>query len=298
MKLSPSPEPGLARSSCDLDATASELPQRIREELRGDRSPPKKSRSREKRERRVKHRSRGRSCSARRGRKRPRSAGREEVPEAGRKDVDKKDLSWKAGEGRYGLLREETKKEQKFDQQMFVGGVKNPAEVVEGFPTLQNLGRRILGAWERRCNHYPHCLKVAETYGAIECVLEEKWVMKWKEELRKLTGAKGAPTVKLKGKWNYTSPLDQGLYEAWGRRGNDPEVEVPKWIKFGVPLGINRDIKSCNIFPPALKQDSPTRQDDWQASGKTSGTTRWFEIKRKTRRWRSTGWWFRATPSP
>ena len=90
--------------------------------------------------------------------------------------------------------------------------------------------------------------------------------MKWKEELRKVTGARGAPALKLKGKWNYTSPLDQSLYEAWGRRGNDPEVEVPKWIEFGVPLGINCPIKSCNIFPPALKQDSPARQDDWQAA--------------------------------
>ena len=77
----------------------------------------------------------------------------------------KENLSWKAGEGRYGLLREENKKEQRFDQQTFVGGMKNPAEVVEGLPSLQNLGRRIMGAWERHCNRYPHCLKVAETYG-------------------------------------------------------------------------------------------------------------------------------------
>ena len=131
-------------------------------------------------------------------------------------------------------------------------------------PALQNLGRRILGAWERHCNRHPHCLKVAETYGTPDCSLEEKWVMKWKEELRKLTGARGAPSLKLKGKWNYTSPLDQGLYEAWGRRGNDPEVEVPKWIEFGVSLGINCPIRSCNILPP--KQDSFTRQDDWQAA--------------------------------
>ena len=266
MKLSPSPEPGPSRRTHNLDAVASELPQQIRDELRGEGSEKGRSRSRRESRERSKRQPRGSSTSPRRGQKRPRSPSRRRGTGASRKETTEKDLSWKAGEGKYGLLKVDTKKEQKFEQQVFVGGMKNPAEVVEGMPTLQNLGRRIMGAWERHCNHYPHCLKVAETYGTPECVLEEKWVKKWKEELKKLTGAKGAPTLKLKGKWNYTSPLDQNLYEAWGKRGNDPEVEVPKWIESGVPLGINCSIKSCNIFPPALKQDSPMRQDDWQAA--------------------------------
>ena len=161
------------------------------------------------------------------------------------------DLRWRPGSGKYGMLKESQKKEQKLDQQDFVGGMKNPAEVVEGLPTLQNLGRRILGAWERLCGQNPQITKVGETYGSPDCVLEKKWVDRWKGELRKLTGAKGASTVKLKGKWAYQSPLDGNLFEAWGRRANDPETEVAKWIKDGVPLGINSNIRRCNILPPA-----------------------------------------------
>ena len=52
------------------------------------------------------------------------------------------------------MLREVVKKEQRLSQQEFVGGMKNPMETVEGLPPLQNLGRRILGAWERHCNKY------------------------------------------------------------------------------------------------------------------------------------------------
>ena len=151
------------------------------------------------------------------------------------------------------------------DQQGFVGGMKNPMEVVEGIPTLQNLGRRIWGAWERHCMNNPKVLKVGEEYGSEDCELEAHLVERWKEELRKLTGAKGAPAIKLTGKWAYQSPMDGNLIEAWCRRGGDPETEVHRWIKEGVPLGINVPIKTCNIFPPTLKEEIQ-RPEDWQAA--------------------------------
>ena len=113
------------------------------------------------------------------------------------KDQKAGDMRWKPGGGKYGMLREEV-----LDQQDFVWGMKNPMETV-GLPPLQNLGRRILGAWERHCAKYPQALKVGETYGTPECVLEWRWIEKWKEELRKLTGAKGAAKVKLTEKWSY-----------------------------------------------------------------------------------------------
>ena len=96
VKVSPSPEPGSSRRSGNLDTTEAELPQRIRDEFRGGKSPPAKDRNRERSERRAKGRSRERSSSARRGRKRPRSASRENPREAREEASAKKDLSWKA----------------------------------------------------------------------------------------------------------------------------------------------------------------------------------------------------------
>lgn len=64
---------------------------------------------------------------------------KEAKPEENREKDDASkatDLRWKPGSGKYGMLKESQKKEQKFDQQVFVGGMKNPAEVVEGLPTL------------------------------------------------------------------------------------------------------------------------------------------------------------------
>ena len=93
----------------------------------------------------------------------------------------------------------------------------------------------------------------------------DRLVKKWREELKKLTGAKGESTLKLSSKWSFESPLQGNLFEAWGRRGNDPETEVPKWIKEGVPLGINKKIGTCGIFPPTIKEDLPSMQGELQA---------------------------------
>lgn len=79
---------------------------------------------------------------------------------------------------------------------------------------------------------------MGETYGAPDCTLEDRLVANWHEELKKLTGAKGEAPLKLASKGSCISPLQANLFEAWGRRGNDPETEVPKWIKDGVRLGI------------------------------------------------------------
>ena len=60
--------------------------------------------------------------------------------------------------------------------------------------------------------------------------------------------------------------MDYNLFEAWGRRANDPETEVHKWIKEGVPLGIELPIKSCGIFPPTLKGDELQEGGELQAA--------------------------------
>ena len=254
VKVSPSSEPERRRKERDDDQGRHEGKRRKVDEGRDKGSSRKQDDQRTQGEGRRRSRSRS---TKRRGDEGPttsrRRASDSKRGESVKKEDEKEatDLRWKPGSGKYGMLRESQKKEQKLDQQDFVGGMKNPAEVVEGLPTLQNLGRRILGAWERLCGQCPQITKVGETYGSPDCVMEKKWVDRWKGELRKLTGAKGASTVKLKGKWSYQSPLDGNLFEAWGRRAHDPETEVAKWIKDGAPLGINSNIRRCNIFPPA-----------------------------------------------
>ena len=235
VKLSPTPE---AQRGVDQEWTKEE--KRRWEESRNE-AKEKESEAEDKGEKRRKRsKEEERKLEEKRAQKRWRSTSRRsrsrgKARKEDEKEKKKADLRWRPGEGKYGMLKEEKQKEKRLDQQGFVGGMKNPMEVVEGLPTLQNLGRRIWGAWERHCMNNPKVLKVGEQYGSEDCKLEGHLVERWKE------------------------------VEAWCRRGGDPETEVHWWIKEGVPLGVNVPIKTCNVFPPALKEEAQ-RPEDWRAA--------------------------------
>ena len=40
------------------------------------------------------------------------------------------------------------------------------------------------------------------------------------------------------------------VMQAWLDRAGDPETEIEGWCDDGVGIGINRQIKYCNVFPP------------------------------------------------
>ena len=98
-------------------------------------------------------------------------------------------------------------------------------------------------------NEHPKAKEVAETYGTKENEFTPELVIKWKAALKGMVGGSDRPTVRLRGAEEYTSPLDDQLFEAWGRKAGDPEVEVPRWIREGAPLGIAKEIGCCGIFP-------------------------------------------------
>ena len=64
-----------------------------------------------------------------------------------------------------------------------------------------------------------------------------------------MLGASAPKTIRMRGKYEYTSPLDAELWEAWAKRAGDPETQVPHWIREGAPLGIEKAIGTCGIFP-------------------------------------------------
>ena len=97
---------------------------------------------------------------------------------------------------------------------------------------------------------------MAETYGTAHCQFNDKIVMEWKENLKRLVGARAPPALSIQGKNEYKSPLDGEILEAWVDRGGDRETEVPKWVKQGAPLGIQLPIGTCGIFPPANIDDA------------------------------------------
>ena len=165
------------------------------------------------------------------------------------------DLLWKGGVGDYGMLKESKAKKMDPSKLNYVGGMRDPASVVEGMPASLNLGVRIFAAWERFTSSHPLALETAAQYGAKDCSFDEKTVADWQADLRRLVASRGKQKMNLKSKWDYQSPLVLDLVEAWTRKSGDPDVALREWIEKGVPLGINEPIQSCGIFPPAEKLD-------------------------------------------
>ena len=175
----------------------------------------------------------------------------ENSPMDAKKVKNEGDRDWKGGSGKFGMLGESKAKREDPRNLNFLGGMRNPAEVVEGMPNALSLGLRIFAAWERFIKSNPSTLETAAAYGTEACDLDEKALDRWRAELRKAVGAKGKMKAQLKSKWTFTSPIHGDILEAWTMKAADPDTEVAKWVTEGTPLGINCDIKSKGIFPPS-----------------------------------------------
>ena len=196
----------------------------------------------------------------------PRKRSREEVD--GDEGQENAAATWTGGRGRYGLLRESGTKKDGPKNLSFIGGMRNPLKTVEGLPTVGALGMRINGAWDSFLKKYPDAVLLAETYGTQEPQINEEVLNRWREELARIVGARQKPKVELKEAEIYKTPVDLNLLQAWSRRSGDPETEVCSWLESGAPLGIEREIKTCNIFPPS--EEDPTSRLLSEAEGEAS----------------------------
>lgn len=163
--------------------------------------------------------------------------------------------TWVGSDGKHGMLRSRNVSSLEEEQNEYVGGMRNPHKSILGNSSLRSLGVRIRAAWETLVRKRPGTLKVAETYGTPHCSFDDKLVAEWRDTLKRVVGANAPPTLAIKGKYEYKSPLNAEIIEAWASKGGDKETEVPKWVRNGAPLGIQQPIKTCGIFPPADAND-------------------------------------------
>ena len=55
----------------------------------------------------------------------------------------------------------------------YVGGMRDPYKVMLGRSTALTLGIKLRAAWEAFLKRHPGAMKVAETYGTSDCVLDK-----------------------------------------------------------------------------------------------------------------------------
>jgi hypothetical protein len=156
---------------------------------------------------------------------------------------------WQGGEGKHETLKPSSAKDANPALLEFIGGMRDPYKVVLPRATLLSLGLRIRAAWEAFERKHKGTSTVAETYGTPDCDMNDTLVKEWKATLKKVLGAKAPPSVKMKPRWNYMSPLDPELLEAWISKSADPDDIIPDWVRNGAPLGIEVPIQTRGIFP-------------------------------------------------
>ena len=159
------------------------------------------------------------------------------------------DMDWIPGKGNFGMMATQLKKKPEFLPHL--GGLRNPALATLGLPTARALGVKIIAAWESLVQRLPRALVLAETYGTKDAKEDERVTSEWRATLRRLSGSKGVDAVRLQDALKYKSPLFPDLLEAYIHKSGDPEQDVPNWVRNGAPLGMDKKIGECGIFPKA-----------------------------------------------
>ena len=159
-----------------------------------------------------------------------------------------------------------TKKQRKGEEDWnCLGGMRNPQSAVERMHLLKETGIKMRKAWHNMAVKNLKVLEVAKNYGSDGAELDEELVQLWRKQLGALFEVK-EPTnegVVLKENTAFKSPLNEMLWNGWGRMARDPDTELVNFIRDGAPLGMAVEIPSSQgIFPSVVDGDEDTDRDD------------------------------------
>ena len=159
-----------------------------------------------------------------------------------------------------------TKKQRKGEEDWnCLGGMRNPQSSVKRMHLLKETGIKMRKAWHNMAVKNLRVLDVAKNYGSDKAELDEELVQLWRKQLGELFEVK-EPTnegVVLKENMAFKSPLNETLWNGWGRMARDPDTELVNFIRDGAPLGMAVEIPSSQgIFPSVVDEEGDTDRGD------------------------------------
>ena len=167
-----------------------------------------------------------------------------------------------------------------------LGGVRNPWKAVRRLSKVAEVGRDIARLWRRFALRHPQALNLARAYGSPECKPDDEITMAWRRDLKTLLKANSNSAPQLREKFEFKSPLEPELWEAWARMSGDPEQSIGDWARRGAPLGMAVEIpKSNGVFPPCLKTMPRQMHRCWIGAPRSRTTrqcTRTWRVHRKS----------------
>ena len=140
----------------------------------------------------------------------------------------------------------------------YLGGMRNPLKAVKRLRVLAEAGQDVLRLWRNFVVDFPKAMEIAATYGSERCEIDQETLKEWNMRFFKLIKVE-RPTVVLKSKVMFESPLKAEVWKAWQLFSRDPEDMIHSWVVRGVPLGMSEEVPLSNgIFPPVFEtKDSP-----------------------------------------
>ena len=136
-----------------------------------------------------------------------------------------------------------------------VGGMRNPARSVRRLSQLAEVGGKISKLWDEFQESHPKVLEVARRYGKADNTFDEELVAEWRLALLdNFTKIQDKPMV-VRENWEFTSPLQPDLWQAWGEEASDPDLCLHDFIRRGAPLGMEVPIPPSGVFPPPVDQE-------------------------------------------
>lgn len=103
---------------------------------------------------------------------------------------------------------------------------------------------------------YPEAMVTAQLYGSPVCKPIDVVTEEWRKVLRqRMEVEETKQDLVMKENWEFVSPLQADLWDAWHKQSGDPEKYIGKWAREGCPLGMECEIQTCGIFPEVDEED-------------------------------------------
>ena len=147
------------------------------------------------------------------------------------------------------LQQPSKKARREAENELFIGGMRNPGKSIQKLTRIQEAGRDVGRLWDRFLKEHPEALEIARSYGSADCQFNETVLKAWAKNLEFFLPTKEFEECVVKEPWEYTSPLNAKLCDAWLRYAGDPEGDLVRWIRDGCPLGMSVEIPSSGIYP-------------------------------------------------
>ena len=198
-----------------------------------------------------------------------------------------------------------SKKIKENHNMLAVGGMRNPARSVRRLTQLGDVGRKIARLWDEFMESHPTSIRVAANYGKPDNAFDQELVQLWRDTLKDHLAEIVEKPVVVKENWEFTSPLDAELWQAWGAEAGDPDLCLPDFIRRGSSGDGSADTSERSV-PPCIGsggREHGTQRGSLRPSSSSATTNRWETKPRRQqsrltvtstmgsqRGWAGTGW--------